>query len=68
MSTSVIPETGAATLTLDEAARVLGIGRSTAYELVQRGEFPVRVLKVGKRRVVPKVLLERFLLGEGDES
>ena len=29
------------------AAAVLGIGRSTAYELTRRGEFPVPVLKVG---------------------
>lgn len=44
------------------AAAVLGIGRTTAYELARRGEFPVPVLKVGSRyRVVTANLRE--LLG-----
>lgn len=44
------------------AAEVLGIGRSTAYELARRGEFPVPVLRVGHRlRVVTSHLRE--LLG-----
>ncbi|MGY1846876.1 helix-turn-helix transcriptional regulator [Blastococcus sp. SYSU DS1021] len=45
-----------------DAARVLGIGRTTAYELTRRGQFPVPVLKVGGRyRVVSAHLRE--LLG-----
>lgn len=60
----VIPETGAATVTIERAGEILGIGRSTAYELLRRGEFPVRVVPIGRRRMVPTVLLERFLLGE----
>jgi hypothetical protein len=35
------------------AGAVLGIGRSLAYELAQSGEFPVPVLRVGRRYVVP---------------
>ena len=30
------------------AARVLGIGRSLAYDLVRRGDWPTPVLHVGK--------------------
>lgn len=32
---------------LATAARVLGIGRTTAYELARRGKFPCRVLRIG---------------------
>ncbi len=35
------------------AASILGIGRSTAYELIRRGEFPVPVRRVGTRLRVP---------------
>ena len=35
------------------AADILGIGRTTAYELIRRDEFPVRVLRVGSRIRVP---------------
>lgn len=66
MATSVIPETGAATVTLERAAEILGIGRSTAFELVRRGEFPVRVVEIGRRRMVPLVHIERFLLGDDE--
>lgn len=60
----VIPEQGSATVSLADAARILGISRSTAYELDARGKFPVRVLKIGSRRKVARVHLEQFLLGE----
>ena len=53
-----------ATVSLAEAAKVLGVHRSTAWELCKRGEFPVPVLKIGTRRRVSKVLLERFVLSE----
>ena len=29
------------------AARILGIGRTKAYELARRGEFPCPVIRVG---------------------
>lgn len=35
------------------AATVLGFGKSKAYELAAAGEFPVRVLRVGKSYRVP---------------
>lgn len=41
------------TLTLEEAAQLLRIGRSSAYTLAQHGEFPVPVLRVGKLYRVP---------------
>jgi excisionase family DNA binding protein len=43
------------------AARALGLGRSTAYELARRGEFPCRVLRVGSSYRVPTAGLMRVL-------
>ena len=45
-----------------EAARVLGVGRSTIYKAVKRGEIPV--IKIGGRFLVPKAALERLLMVE----
>ena len=41
--------------TVSEAAELLGISRAFAYELVARGELPV--IRLGRRRLVPKVAL-----------
>ncbi len=48
-----------ATLTLPEAAHVLGISRSTAYELARTGELPA--LRLGRRLVIPTSALESLL-------
>ncbi|MGW0626053.1 helix-turn-helix transcriptional regulator [Streptomyces sp. NPDC002758] len=32
---------------LKTAARALGLGRTTAYDLAQRGEFPIPLLRLG---------------------
>jgi len=49
------------TLTVDETAKILGVGRNSAYEAIARGEIPI--VKVGKRLLVPKVALEKLLNG-----
>ena len=43
------------------AARALGIGRTRAFELVRRGEFPVPVLRVGSTWRVPTAPLLSLL-------
>lgn len=43
------------TLTVEQAAKLLGIGRSTAYELVHTGANPS--LRLGRRIVVPTAKL-----------
>jgi excisionase family DNA binding protein len=48
-----------AVLTVEEAAKVLRIGRSAAYEGVRVGQIPS--LKVGRSIRVPKHQLERLL-------
>lgn len=48
-------------LGLEAAALVLGIGRTNAYALVQRGEFPVPVLRIGRRYRVSTQAVLRLL-------
>ena len=43
------------------AARALGLGRSTAYELARRGELPCRVLHIGSSYRIPTADLLRVL-------
>jgi hypothetical protein len=49
------------TLTVEVAGLILGIGRTKAYQLVQDGEFPVQVLRVGRRILVPTARLLELL-------
>lgn len=44
-----------------DAAQSLGIGRSTAYELVRTDQFPVRVLRLGRKYRVAIADLNRYL-------
>lgn len=46
---------------LPTAGRALGIGRSTAYELARRGDFPVPVLALGNKFRVNRADLFREL-------
>ncbi|RBQ03878.1 DNA-binding protein [Micromonospora sp. LHW51205] len=41
------------TTDVETAAAILGVGRTKAYALARTGEFPVRLLRVGRRYVVP---------------
>jgi len=50
------------TLDVPEVAKLLGIGRDTAYEAVASGEIPS--IRLGRRIVVPEAALERLLSGE----
>jgi len=47
------------TLTVEETAEILGIGRSSAYEAVRQGQLPV--IRVGRRYLVPRAALQRML-------
>lgn len=46
-------------ITVPEAAKMLGISRNFAYELVRRHELPV--VELGKRKLIPRVGLEKML-------
>jgi excisionase family DNA binding protein len=52
---------GRTTITVTEAAELLGIGRTAAYEAARRGEIPTR--RLGHRLVVPVPWLLRWLEG-----
>lgn len=52
------------TLSVEEAAQVLGISRALAYELVRRGDLPR--LQLGRRVVVPRRALEELVTAAAD--
>ena len=47
------------TVTVEEAARMLGISRNSAFEAARRGDIPT--LRIGRRLLVPKVALQALL-------
>jgi excisionase family DNA binding protein len=49
------------TLTVEEAAGILGVSRGTAYEAVRSGELPS--VRLGRRLLIPRARLLQ-LLGE----
>lgn len=49
------------TTDLETAAAIIGIGRTLAYDLARTGDFPVRVLRLGRRVVVPIADLLTYL-------
>lgn len=65
---SAVTHPGRLTLTVEEAAGLLGISRAFAYEAVRRGEIPS--IRIGRRVLVPRVALDRLVSGSpaGTES
>jgi excisionase family DNA binding protein len=49
------------TITVEEAAAILGISRSLAYELVRRGILPH--LRLARRIVISRRVVERMIDG-----
>ncbi|MBL7208521.1 MAG: helix-turn-helix domain-containing protein [Dehalococcoidia bacterium] len=47
------------TITVPEAAQLLGISRGLAYEMARRGKLPA--IRFGKRILVPRSAIERLL-------
>jgi excisionase family DNA binding protein len=48
-------------LDLESAGRLLGIGRTTAYEMARAGRFPCRTIRVGAKWRVPTAELLALL-------
>ncbi len=46
-------------LRAEDVASVLGISRSSAYELLRRHDFPV--LEIGRRKIVPRDAFRAWL-------
>jgi excisionase family DNA binding protein len=55
-------------LNVEQAALVLGIGRSTLYRAIREGKVPFPVHRIGGSWYVPRRALERFLNGESAEG
>lgn len=55
------------TLNIETAAKMLGIGRQTAYSLAAKGELP-GALRLGRRIVVSRRILEAFLDGKNQDE
>ena len=52
------------TTTIDTAASILGISRTKAYALAKHGEFPIKLIRAGRRYLVPIPALLDLLTGE----
>ena len=52
-----------ATITVEEMAIRLGIGRNTAYQAVRTGEIPS--IRIGRRILVPVAAFEKMLSEAG---
>lgn len=65
-SGAVAPVADRLTLTVEEAAALLGISRAFAYEAVRRGEIPS--IRIGRRVLVPRVALDRLVSGEAQPA
>jgi excisionase family DNA binding protein len=63
--TTAPPQPTRQAYSVEEAAKLLGVGRTTAYLAVARGELPC--IRIGRRVVVPRAALERLLAG-GDPA
>ena len=50
-----------AVVDVERAAKVLGIGRTAAYQLVREGRWPTPVLRVGRQLRVPTAPLLALL-------
>ena len=49
------------TVSVEEAGALLGISRTTAYRLAACDEFPVPVIRVGRKLRIPTALLANTL-------
>ena len=63
---AVAPVEDRLVFTVEEVAQLLGISRSFAYDAVQSGGIPS--MRIGKRILVPKAALHRFLLAAPEVS
>lgn len=62
MTTGLLPE-GRLTVTVEEAAELLGISRTMAFQAVRSGEIPA--IRVRRRILVPVAQLNDLLRGRG---
>jgi excisionase family DNA binding protein len=49
------------TLTIEQAGAMLGISRPTSYKLARINDFPVPVIRIGRRMVVSREAVDELL-------
>jgi len=54
-----VMEVNRLTYSVEETAKILGLGRTATYQGIERGEIPS--IRIGKRILVPGVALEQLL-------
>jgi excisionase family DNA binding protein len=57
-----------ATLSIEEAARLLGFGRDTAYAAARSGALPTILIGKRKRRVPTSCVLQLLSGGQGERG
>jgi len=57
-----------ATLTVEQLAHVLGVGRSKIYDMIHTNELPVAPVRLGRRIVFSRAKVEEFLGRDPDLS
>ncbi len=53
-------------VSVDEAARLLGVSKDLVYDLIARGELPA--IRLGRRLVVALISLQELLAGQPDRT
>jgi predicted DNA-binding transcriptional regulator AlpA len=61
MTTATFPEKLPPVLDLPTAARLLGIGRTAAYQLVKQDQWPTPVIRIGRLIRIPTAPLLAIL-------
>ena len=56
------------TTDIETAASILGIARTLAFELAKTNQFPVRILRLGRRIRIPVSELLHYLGNNADEN
>lgn len=56
------------TITIPDACKILGISATTGYALAARKEFPVRVLRLGRKMLVSRTEMDSYLEGESKSA
>jgi excisionase family DNA binding protein len=57
--TAGLPVIERQTLSVEDAGKMLGLSRATAYEAARAGTIPV--IRIGRRVLVPRAALDRLL-------
>ncbi len=56
------------TLNIEDAGAMLGISRPTSYKLARADQFPVPVIRIGRRMVVSREAVDALLSRQKDDG